>query len=70
MKVACRPQFAHIQRMRLNSPESLETARRLIEEHGTWSAVREASRVSPSGVFVLKPKDPEHLRKIAEMLKL
>ncbi len=45
--------------MRLNSPEQLETASRLIQEFGSWSNVRNHCFVNKHGVYVLKvpPRD-------------
>ena len=45
--------------MRLNSPEQLETGRRLIAEFGSWSNVRKNCYVNRSGVYVLKVPQEE-----------
>lgn len=55
--------------MKLNTRESVDTGRRLLKEYGSWEKVREASRRSDSGVFVVKPRDIEQLRAKAASLK-
>lgn len=44
--------------MKVNSPESLETGQRLVQRHGSWSAVRAKSNVTKDGVFAVKA-DPK-----------
>ncbi|MBC1181879.1 hypothetical protein HF680_04315 [Brevundimonas sp. WCHBH090558] len=44
---------AHIDAMKVNSPESLQTAENLVRSHGSWSNVRDRSRVTRDGVFVV-----------------
>jgi len=44
--------------MKVNSPESLETGQRLVQLHGSWSAVRAKSHVTKDGVFIVKA-DPK-----------
>lgn len=51
--------------MKVNSPESLETGRQLVQRHGSWSAVRAKSHVTKDGVFAVKA-DP---RAVDEALK-
>lgn len=43
--------------MKVNSPESLQTAENLMRSHGSWSNVREKSRVTRDGVFVVDVDD-------------
>ena len=52
------PRRAHIAGMKVNSPESLETGQRLVQQHGSWSAVRAKSHVTRDGVFAVKT-DPK-----------
>ncbi len=54
--------------MKLNSPESLETGRRLLQAHGSWSGVREHSRRGKSGVFVVKPQNDGKLVELQRAL--
>lgn len=44
--------------MKVNSPEMLETGQRLVQKHGSWSAVRAKSNVTKDGVFAVKA-DPK-----------
>ncbi|MBU1540454.1 MAG: hypothetical protein KKC29_08215 [Alphaproteobacteria bacterium] len=50
-------EITHIGVMKVNSPESLETAQKLVRSHGSWSNVREKSRVTRDGVFVVDMDD-------------
>ncbi|MBX9616089.1 MAG: hypothetical protein K2X25_10880 [Caulobacteraceae bacterium] len=43
--------------MTLNTKQSVETGRRLLETYGSWEKVREASRLGTQGVFLVKPHD-------------
>lgn len=61
--------MSYIWSMKLNSPKSMATGRKLIQEYGSWSAVREASRRSDSGVFVVKPRDMERFKEVTRELK-
>lgn len=54
--------------MKVNSPESLETGKRLIQQHGSWSAVRAKSNVTRDGVFAVKA-DPKAIDEALERLE-
>ena len=54
--------------MKVNSPESLETGKRLVQQHGSWSAVRAKSHVTEDGVFVVKV-DPEEVDEALKRLQ-
>lgn len=55
--------------MTLNTKQSVETGRRLLETHGSWEKVREASRLSKQGVFLVRPRDLGRLHEKAAALK-
>jgi hypothetical protein len=55
--------------MKLNSPESLKTGRKLIEKHGSWSNVRDHSRQTRSGVYVVNVEDPQKLQQLRNRLE-
>lgn len=60
---------AIIPNMKLNSRESVDTGRKLLKEYGSWTSVREASRRSEGGVFVVRPRDVKQLHAAATKIK-
>jgi hypothetical protein len=55
--------------MMLNTKQSVETGRRLLKTYGSWEKVREASRLSTQGVFLVRPHDLGRLHEKVAALK-